>query len=124
MHALDPYQAAEAAAQAERCDDSAKPAIDRRREGGNASSLRTLESILSYLSGRVYSSPAYRFLLISRYGQYTCAAGEGLGSINERLIHELVRTVDPRRHGGRAAQPAHFQLPVAGILVQGSGPGL
>ena len=32
----------------------------------------TLESILSHLSGLVQSSPAYRFLFMSRYGWYTC----------------------------------------------------
>lgn len=36
-----------------------------------------LVSILSHLSGLVHSRPAYRFLLISRYGLYTCDGQAG-----------------------------------------------
>lgn len=36
-----------------------------------------LVSILSHFSGFVHSRPAYRFLLISRYGLYTWREGRG-----------------------------------------------
>ena len=52
--------------------------------------MLTLLSILSHLSGFVHSSPAYRFLFISRYGKYTwgsrCHIGVCVGGGADRLI--------------------------------------